>query len=246
MRQKKASSEIAVAGFDNGDALVDLDPARVGAEPLDLRMTLREDTLNGILAPGQRLKLEELRSRYGVSVGTLRECLMQLVSEGFVVAEANRGFCVAPISIDDLNDLTETRVDLERKAITLAIEHGDDRWEANIVAAFHMLFKLDPSDSSKASRRDWWTRHNGFHEALVAACPSAWVLRFREILFDHSHRYRSLSIQQSASPGRLDEHRRLMDAVLARDIPTSTALIEEHIRKTTTTVRDWLSTLDAS
>ena len=71
MRQKKASSETAVASIDNSDIVANLDQAPVGAETVDLRMTLREDTLNGVLAPGQRLKLEELRSRYGVSVGTL-------------------------------------------------------------------------------------------------------------------------------------------------------------------------------
>ena len=210
------------------------------AESTDLRFQLREDTVNGVLAPGQRLKLEELRGRYGVSVGSLRETLMQLVSEGFVVAEANRGFCVAPVSLKDLNDLTDMRVDLERKAITLSIENGDDRWEAEIVAAYHMLTKIDPADSSQASRRNWWARHNDFHEALVAACPSAWLLRFREILFDHSHRYRSLSIQRSATPGRLKEHKVLMDAALSRNIAVSADLVEQHIRGTTANVERWL------
>lgn len=220
----------AVPAVPNGDAL----------EP-DLRARLREDTMTGALAPGQRLKLEELRGRYGVSVGSLREALMQLVSEGFVHAEANRGFCVAPISLEDLMDLTEMRVDLERKAIALAIEHGDDRWEANIVAAYHMLSKLDASDPSPASRRSWWMRHNDFHEALVAACPSLWLLRFRETLFDHSHRYRSLSIQRSPTPGRINEHQLMMEAALARDVESAMQLMEDHIRRTTMTVQQWLA-----
>jgi DNA-binding GntR family transcriptional regulator len=210
------------------------------ADPSDLRARLREDTINGVLAPGQRLKVEDLRGRYSASVGSLRETLMQLVSEGFVITEANRGFCVAPVSIADLDDITNRRVDLECQALTLAIEHGDDRWEANIVAAYHMLTKLDPTDRSKPARRMWWERHNQYHEALVAACPSPWLLRFREILFDHSHRYRSISIQHSSSPGRLDEHRTLMEATLRRDVATATREVEDHIRETTANVRRWL------
>ena len=243
MPRKNSRSDTDIPQTDPENGGLTLNEAAVSdgdSDSTDLRLRLREDTVNGVLAPGQRLKLEELRSRYGVSVGSLRESLMQLVSEGFVVAEANRGFCVAPVSLKDLNDLTNMRVDLERKAITLAIENGDDRWEADIVAAYHMLTKLDPANSSQASRRSWWARHNDFHEALVAACPSTWLLRFREILFDHSHRYRSLSIQRSATPGRLEEHKILMDAAIARDIPTSAALVERHIRGTTDNVERWL------
>lgn len=245
MARKKAEAHLTDQPLDPDrmrSAVVTDDSNADGA---DLRFRLRDDIIAGVLIPGQRLKLEELRGRYNASVGSLRETLMQIVSEGFVNAEANRGFCVAPVSLKDLHDITEMRVDLECKAATLAIEHGDDRWEAQIVAAYHMLTKLDASDTSKVSRRNWWERHNEFHEALVAACPSAWLLRFRETLFDHSHRYRSLSIQQSASPGRLEEHRLLMDAALNRDIPTTTALIEEHIRKTTATVHNWLSLQEA-
>ena len=202
-----------------------------------MRARLREDVLGGVLIPGHRLKLEELRARYTASGGSLREALMHLVSEGFVTNEANRGFCVAPVSREDLDDITNMRVDLECKALTLAIQHGDDRWEANIVAACHMLTKTNPADDTRAGRRNWWERHNEFHEALTAGCPSRWLLRFRETLFDHSHRYRSLAIRQSASPGRLDEHRALMDAVIQRDVATTTKLIEGHIRKTAENVR---------
>jgi len=103
-----------------------------------------------------------------------------------------------------------------------------------------MLSKVDRTDTSKLGRRVWWERHNHFHEALVSAAPSPWLLKFREVLFDHSHRYRSLAIQQSTSPGRLEEHRLLMDAGLRRDVPEATRLIEIHIRKTADNARNWL------
>jgi len=218
-----------------------IEDASSSPDVVDLRARLREDAISGVLVPGQRLKLEDLRGRYNASVGSLRETLMQLVSEGFVTAEVNRGFCVAPISLEDLDDITEMRVDLERKAITLSLEHGDDRWEADLVAAFHMLKKLDPMEAQAQpqTHRVWWERHNIFHEALVSACPSPWLLRFREVLFDHSHRYRALSLQRSSSPGRIDEHRILMEAALRRDVAATTGLIETHIRKTAETVRHW-------
>jgi DNA-binding GntR family transcriptional regulator len=242
MARKKvnpAHSDDLHAGGDAAFALA-ADPATdAGAESTDLRVRMREDTISGVLAPGQRLKLDELRGRYNASVGSLREALVQLVSEGFVTAESNRGFCVSMISLKDLDDITNMRVDLERKAITQSLQEGDDQWEADLVAAYHMLTKAVGMHESPVGRRIWWERHNAFHEALVSACPSVWLLRFRETLFDHSHRYRTLAIQQSASPGRLEEHRELMEAALARDIGRTSGLIEDHIRKTAENVRRW-------
>jgi GntR family transcriptional regulator, carbon starvation induced regulator len=211
--------------------------------PVDLRVQLRDDIIQCVLEPGQRLKFEDLRTRYDAGVGSLREALLQLASEGLVIAESNRGFCVAPVSIADLDDLTNLRIELESKALTLSIEHGDDAWEGQIVAALHMLVKLqsakDPAPT--ANRALWEERHRAFHEALVAACPSVWTMRFRKVLFDQSQRYRSVSIIRSPSPGRLHKHKELADLVLARDVAGAVAAMTDHIRHTSDNVRQWLS-----
>jgi hypothetical protein len=60
---------------------------------------IRSDIIFGVLTPSGRLKLESMKEDYGVSVSTLREILNRLASEGFVVAEGQRGFEVAPVSI---------------------------------------------------------------------------------------------------------------------------------------------------
>src|SRR5262245_9611874 len=59
---------------------------------------IRADIIFGKLTPGEKLRLDRLRELYGASVGTLRELLSRLASEGLVVAEGQRGFEVAPIS----------------------------------------------------------------------------------------------------------------------------------------------------
>ncbi len=60
---------------------------------------LREDILDGKLVPGEKLLVEHLKSRYDVGAGTVREALSRLVSEAMVVAEGQRGFTVAPVSL---------------------------------------------------------------------------------------------------------------------------------------------------
>jgi GntR family transcriptional regulator, carbon starvation induced regulator len=210
---------------------------------IDLRARLRKDIVSCELAPGQRLKFEELRARYDVGIGSLRETLMQLEADGLVVAESNRGFCVAPVTIADLEDVTELRVDIEKKALAQSIERGNDAWEAEIVTALHMLAKLEPEVAqNRSDYRDLWDeRHARFHDALVAACPSPWLLRFRQVLFVQSQRYRTLSMLQSRKPGRVGDHRALVELTLARDVGRATAAMEAHIRRTAENVREWLT-----
>ena len=74
---------------------------------------LRHDVLTGTFAAGRKLKVEELQSAYGFSSSPLREALSRLSQEGLVRADERRGFRVAPLSVDDLADITRMRLMLD-------------------------------------------------------------------------------------------------------------------------------------
>ncbi|MEX8494234.1 GntR family transcriptional regulator, partial [Sphaerotilus sp.] len=128
---------------------------------------LRHDIVCGALAPGERLRVEHLKDRYEVGAGTLREALSLLLSDALVTAEGQRGFRVTPISLADLEDVTNTRVLLETEALRLSIRHGDAAWELGLVAAFDGLSAAERTPESLRSG-DWEHANRGFHEALIA------------------------------------------------------------------------------
>ena len=66
---------------------------------------IRADIIFGVLAPGQRLKLEKISEIYGTSISTLRELLNRMSSEGLIIAEGQRGFEVAPVSADEFQQV---------------------------------------------------------------------------------------------------------------------------------------------
>ncbi len=68
----------------------------------DVLARLRADIVRNTFEPHAKLKFAELTRRYGLGIGTLREALSQLVSEGLVTLEAGKGFRVAPVSRADL------------------------------------------------------------------------------------------------------------------------------------------------
>ena len=150
------------------------------AATFDVLRRMREDILCCVLKPDQRLRFGELRQRYGTSVGTLREALSHLVSEGLARTEAGRGFTVAPISLADFLDLSELRVWLETRTLADAIRHGTDAWEAEIVSSYFLLNKLGAprQDDPVGVKREWGKRHKRFHDSLVATCTSPWSHAF--------------------------------------------------------------------
>lgn len=196
---------------------------------------LRRDVLAGTFAAGTKLKVEELQAAYGYSSSPLREALSRLSQEGLVRADERRGFRVAPLSPDDLRDITRMRLMLDVQALNEAIEHGDDAWEAAIVAAFYRLEKVESRlpDGPVVLDEEWSTLHRDFHAALIAACPSQRQLAWSASLFDQAERYRRYSARHRKVVRRKSsEHKKLMDATLKRDAATACALLAEHIRGT--------------
>jgi len=93
---------------------------------------LRDDIIEGLLAPGEKLRVEHLKTHYQVGAGTLREAVTRLVSDALVVAEGQRGFRVAPMTLEDFLDLTQLRLRIELEALRQTIRHGDAAWRARL------------------------------------------------------------------------------------------------------------------
>jgi DNA-binding GntR family transcriptional regulator len=197
---------------------------------------LRADLLSCRILPGSRLKIQELCTRLSVSLGAIREALSRLTSEGLVVAEPQRGFRAAPISPEDLSDLTRVRIEIEALCLRRAIALGDVDWEARLVAAFHRLSRTPeraPSDPAR-SNDEWAAAHAAFHMALVEGCGSPWLLRLHSQLYDQSERYRRLSVSLARQTRNIgDEHQAIMEAALGRDADKAVALVTAHMTETT-------------
>ncbi len=206
---------------------------------------MREDILCGRLEPGSRLRLGEIQLRYALGMSPVREAMMRLASEGLVVAEGQRGFSVASVSLDELHDVTRTRERIEALAIRDAIAHGNVDWEAEMMAAFHRLKRaaLPGTAEDVEVANTWEARHRDFHQALVSACGSPWLLRLHTQLMEHSERYRRVRLFHVTPSAVLmrdveKEHEDIMKAVLARDGDKACTLMEKHLQRTEKMVRD--------
>ena len=192
---------------------------------------LRGDIMTGALMPGEKLRVEYLRARYGAGVSPLREALNRLSAEGLVIQQDQKGFHVAGISRHDLSELITTRCWVEETALRKSIEADDPEWEENVVLSYHRLSRTPRSASRERFEVNpaWDRLHRAFHLALIGGCGSHLLLDFCEQLLDRADRYRQLAIQVD-QPNRHEpeEHRMIMDAAIEGDADRAVAALTAH------------------
>ncbi|WEZ85635.1 FCD domain-containing protein (plasmid) [Rhizobium sp. 32-5/1] len=192
---------------------------------------IRSDIIAGKLAPGQKLRLEQLKDSYAVSVSTLRETLSRLATENLVLAEGQRGFEVAPVSVMELENLGDLRLLLESHAVGLSFAAGDLDWEARVVAAHHKLSSVERRLlNGEVERTVEWVGYDWeFHQALVAACGSTVLIDALSSTFDRFLRYHLLA-RSFRGKAVSDDHRQLLDLAMQRDVDGARAMLKRHVR----------------
>jgi DNA-binding GntR family transcriptional regulator len=191
---------------------------------------IRSDIVFGRLKPGEKLKATDLRARYDASVSTVREVLNRLASEGFVSAREQYGFSVAPMSESGLRELADLRILLENHALEQSITAGTTDWEADVIAAYHRLQRMEQRRASgDQSVVEIWKRYDWeFHQSLISACGSEELMALHGTVFDKYLRYQMLYLSYRGEVAER-EHRRLLEAALAKDTQTARMILTQHI-----------------
>ncbi len=219
--------------------------ARPGAAPTrseDVYSRLRADILAGRLRPGSRLPFAELCSRYSTSVGVVREGLSRLTEQDLVVAEPQQGYRVKSVSAQDLQHLTDARVQIESLVVRSAIDSADLAWESSVLAAHHTLVRTpqqDPQDPQRMSEA-WASAHASYHATLLDGCPNPRLRATALALRDSAELYRrwSVPIGHDNSRDVGSEHAALLTAALARDAEGATTVLTEHLQRTARVLLD--------
>lgn len=200
---------------------------RTGAQALQDR--LAGDILAGRLMPGTKLKLTEIGQTYGSGMSPLREALAGLSGQGLVYQEGQRGFRVAAISREDLEDVVNMRMQLEVMALRAAVSHGDVNWEGEILSSYHKLIRHKRTPEHLVDEH-WEGLHRAFHLGLVRPCGSKRLFDYCSSLLSQFDRYRRIAALARKSHTILKPlDGKIVEATLDRDADTACGLLTEHI-----------------
>jgi GntR family transcriptional regulator, carbon starvation induced regulator len=189
---------------------------------------LRSTIVSGELAPGARVRVEELAVRWQVSPTPLREAVRTLAGEGLITLRPQRGARVAEISAAEMQDLYATRTLLEPIVLRLSLERADEAWAGRLETSFAALEAVFAAGAATALGLE--PERGAFHRALRSAAGSPSLLRMSEQLTTQSLRYEVLT---SASPvNGIAEHRELFEAAVALDEQSVIALSTLHLGRT--------------
>lgn len=195
---------------------------------------IKRDIFYGIYKPGQKLILNELKNHYNVGGSPLREAMVQLAWQKFLVMKPQKGFWVADVSIDELRHIMQSRFAIGRAALKEAVKAGDEQWELNILTAFHKLQRLDP-EADDFDAEEWDKRHRAFHLSLVECKGAAFLFDILANIYDQQDRYRHFLFGKSGeSAARFHdhtEHEAVVKAVLARDAELACKLLYAHAQR---------------
>jgi DNA-binding GntR family transcriptional regulator len=187
---------------------------------------LQEWILSGELAPGAPLRLEALARALDMSPMPIREAIRELERLGLAEHVPHRGARVAQLTIEDLRDTYEARLELESLAIRHAAERCDDEdvERAQLLLDEHVAaYRRGDDDRGRAL-------HAEFHFAVYAASRSQWLPRLIRPLWENSERYRIASLRAGRSlERRRREHQRILDAVAARDPEAAEEALRAHL-----------------
>ncbi|MBE1531594.1 GntR family transcriptional regulator [Actinomadura algeriensis] len=185
---------------------------------------IRELIVDGIVRPGEHLRLEHLAAEFRISVTPVREALKSLRAEGFVVLEPRRGFVVAPLSKQDVADLFWVQAGIAAELTARAAARLDGAALGDLDAA-HLALE----HARTVRRPDLMEQHNrDFHRRinLAAAAPKlAWAM-------GTAARYVPRGLYGGVPDWprlAVRDHRRILDALSAGDGPGAGAEMRAHV-----------------
>lgn len=199
---------------------------------------IRERILSSELAPLTQIRQDAFAEELGISRIPLREALMRLEQEGLLIAHANRGFVVAPISFAEAEEVFALRLKIEPAAAAEASLTADSDHRDSAVAA---LASLEAAMLSNALRIGELNRN--FHLTLVDSDRQRLTYQIIERLNVVAERYVRKHLELEPRNARASqEHRGILEAWLDRDAKSVERLISAHILETLIDLRTELST----
>lgn len=190
-----------------------------------IRSHLVERLLEGDLEPGSQLNESELAEELGVSRTPLREALLQLKFEGLLRSEPGKGFSVAPLESEEMEDLFSLGAELESLAIRSSDPLGADAIAElrRINAERAELLRRDGDRDQLVRLDDRW------HRLLVSECSNGQLREFLRLVRNRLYRYvYHFSGERSEVEAAVGEHESIADALEDGDVEAAAERLREH------------------
>jgi len=207
------------------------------SEPLidSVYARLRDLILTNVLRPGQKLVDRDLAEQLGVSRTPVREALGRLAMMGLVEARSRRGYYVRQYTAEDMTDLYEFRRILEVNAARLAAINADPSQIHEFEDILVRSDQLAANPSSSVNNAKTVALDLELHELVARASGNESLHNAIKNLMDKVMCFIWVDWVDSRTADPIsiatahDEHRGIIESILARDAEAAAQHLGAHI-----------------
>jgi GntR family transcriptional regulator, rspAB operon transcriptional repressor len=195
----------------------------------EVYLALRQSILGHLFKPGERLLVDEIATKLGVSLTPVRHAIQQLSAEGLIEIRPRSGTYVATLTARDVEETSDLRCALECLAGEKAAERITDEELAQFRTLLGLLAQPIQTDADQRLHEE---NNSRFHRLLIDCSGNKRLAEAYENL--HAHLVISRAHSQDAFWGeRLaveqSEHEEIVAALEMRDVPRLTQALRTHI-----------------
>ena len=190
---------------------------------------VKERILDGAYPGGELLSEGEVAEALEVSRTPVREAFLLLEAEGLMRLYPKRGALVVPVSPEEVRDVMETRLLVERDTAERLARRGADA--AGVIEGLRGLIARQEQLLDEGDLTGFVAADRAFHHAIVAAAGNAILTRISDSLRDRQRRMVATTVARDPELPRrfLAEHRGILEAIESGDDETAGRLVRSHL-----------------
>src|SRR5262245_6627505 len=188
---------------------------------------VKEHILEGFYPGGEMLSEGEVAGRLGVSRTPVREAFLLLEAEGLLRLYPRRGALVVPVSAEEIEEVLETRLLIERHCAEQVARRGPEA----LVAQLRAQLAAQERHIARGNRIGFVEADRLFHRAIVSADGNSILTRLHDSLRERQRRMGATVVARDPDVQRryVAEHRAIVDALEGGGVVGP--LIAEHLER---------------
>lgn len=178
------------------------------------------------LVPGQKISCRDIAERLDMSLTPVIQALKYMEFQGFVRHEPNRGYFMTPFDLAEVEEIYELREILEPSLVAHAARRLGDGGRERLESALEAI----RSAGREVYLQERIFKNLEFHLALASLSAKKTQIRVLENLFD------LLILKYGGNQGNVeamdlsdDEHRRILDCLVAGDVRGAKRTLSRHV-----------------
>jgi DNA-binding GntR family transcriptional regulator len=194
---------------------------------------IKEMIIKGDLKPGESLEEKKLMSYTNASRTPIREALIKLSLEKFVMKKGRKGYIVASMDLSTINSIFQTRIYFEPETLEMFRGMEFDEELLNFLKKFQCYLKLYEEEKLNPKKKDEMNELDSeFHDFLISQSKNVFTIDTIKLVKEHHRRFR-LHIRRQDTCTRIEdaikEHIEIAKLLLDKNINEAKKVLSKHL-----------------